>query len=392
MSKNDTIIKPEIIEWARKRARLTIEELAKKLHVSADRVRQWEKGETPIGMEKARALAEYAVLPFGLLFAKKIPNIKITIPDCRSIRNKEVRTVSPELYGTISSAEEKQDWYRDYLKEAGEEKLDFVGSITEQTPIQDVVKKLYAVLKCDPDQIRKENSTWEKLFDFLICQVENAGILFMRNGILHNNTRRRLDLEEFRGFVLVDEWAPLIFINGSDYPAAQLFTLIHELVHLLLGKGGITDAEMFSSHSSKTERFCNQAAAEFLVPEKELKEKWNSKLSADENIIALIKYFKVSSLVMISRAEQTGLISSSESVAMRKREIGRFKEIKARLREHGGGNFYATLKYRVSPLFAQTVIAEANSNRILLRDAFRLLGVKNMNKLQEFSRSLGMPS
>ena len=95
---------------------------------------------------------------------------------------------------------------------------------------------------------------------------------------------------------------------------------------------------------------------------------------------------------MISRAEQTGLISSSESVAMRKREIGRFKEIKARLREHGGGNFYATLKYRVSPLFAQTVIAEANSNRILLRDAFRLLGVKNMNKLQEFSRSLGMPS
>lgn len=392
MSKNDTIIKPEIIEWARKRARLTIEELAKKLHVSADRVRQWEKGETPIGMEKARALAEYAVLPFGLLFAKKIPDIKITIPDCRSIRNKEVRTVSPELYGTISSAEEKQDWYRDYLKEAGEEKLDFVGSITEQTPIQDVVKKLYAVLKCDPDQIRKENSTWEKLFDFLICQVENAGILFMRNGILHNNTRRRLDLEEFRGFVLVDEWAPLIFINGSDYPAAQLFTLIHELVHLLLGKGGITDAEMFSSHSSKTERFCNQAAAEFLVPEKELKEKWNGKLSADENIIALIKYFKVSSLVMISRAEQTGLISSSESVAMRKREIGRFKEIKARLREHGGGNFYATLKYRVSPLFAQTVIAEANSNRILLRDAFRLLGVKNMNKLQEFSRSLGMPS
>ena len=214
----------------------------------------------------------------------------------------------------------------------------------------------------------------------------------MRNGILHNNTRRRLDLEEFRGFVLVDEWAPLIFINGSDYPAAQLFTLIHELVHLLLGKGGITDAEMFSSHSSKTERFCNQAAAEFLVPEKELKEKWNGKLSADENIAALIKYFKVSSLVMISRAEQTGLISSSESVAMRKREIGRFKEIKARLREHGGGNFYATLKYRVSPLFAQTVIAEANSNRILLRDAFRLLGVKNMNKLQEFSRSLGMPS
>lgn len=392
MKGQPTIIKPAMIRWLRQRTELSLEDFARRMRVAERTVRQWENGEKAITMNQAQRLSSLALVPFGLLFLEQIPQRNIVLPDFRSIGGTELTRCSPELESTILEMQEKQGWYKSHLEEDGAEPLDFIGSIGIRTPSSQAVGKLYDVLDLQEEEIA-DCRTWEQFSRLLQESVEKAGILLMRNGVAGMNTRRPLDVEEFRGFVLADELAPLIFINSRDFPHAQTFTLIHELVHLLLGKSGLVDVDLYHGSKNRTEQYCNQVAAEFLVPQERLRALWKQNAaqgkSLEENLACLAREFKVSRMVLLIRCRDLDLITPKRFSSVWRELVAAIRT--QRQRQGGGGDFYRTLISRVGDNFARYIISETAARRIPCHDAFRLLHVKNMDGLIRFSQEFGMP-
>jgi Zn-dependent peptidase ImmA (M78 family) len=158
----------------------------------------------------------------------------------------------------------RQDWYREYAETNGEEVLSFVGALEPGGDVPDAAATIRDAFRLDPD--RRSGGTWEEALREMVRSIESHGVLVMRNGVVGNNTHRALDVEEFRGFTLSDTLAPLIFVNAKDTKSGQIFTLAHELIHVFLSRSGVSDATPRVLPDLHLERWCNQVAAELLVP------------------------------------------------------------------------------------------------------------------------------
>ena len=149
--------------------------------------------------------------------------------------------MSADFFQLLNDVLVKQEWYRDRLKERGAEKLPFVGKFRVADGIERVSADLSNFLSVE--ESRRVSYTWDDFLRHLSRTAETQGILVMRSGIVRGNTRRKLSVNEFRGFVISDELAPLVFVNGRDSKAAQIFTLVHELVHVWINKTGIVNPD-----------------------------------------------------------------------------------------------------------------------------------------------------
>lgn len=385
----ETIIKGEMIKWARERAGLSPESLAEKLQINSDKVRKWESGEVAIPISKAKALSKISLIPYGLLFADNPPEEKITIPDFRTHGSVGLRKPSPELLETICDAKLKQEWYKDYLISEDFVPLEFIGKYDTGFDPELAAAELKNILRIDETEYLKCKD-WEAAFSYLINHTEDAGITVIVNSILKNNTHRPLDIDEFRGFVLSDVYAPLVFINGQDSKAAQMFTLIHEIAHLLIGESGILDITLGNNISIPHERWCNRVAAEFLTPKSQVLAIWDFNLDADRNLRNLRLRLKVSRLVCIYRAFELNLISADEKNEFVSKETAKIESLKKKNKEkEGGPSPYILLRYKNGRNLALAVISEVKGNRMLYRDAFRLLGISSAQSLDKFASRLG---
>ncbi len=233
---------------------------------------------------------------------------------------------------------------------------------------------------------RRRIPTWTDALRLFIGQADETGIMVMCSGVVLNNNTRRLDPEEFRGFALSDNLAPLVFINGADTKAAQMFTLAHELAHIWLGQSAVSDAQAKLVPDHQVERWCNKVAAELLVPLEILKQEYDGDLSLRSELDRLARFFKVSTLVILRRIHDAGGLNKEEFWREYDKELKRLLAIS----KSSGGNFYLTQAARVSKRFARALVISTLEGQTLHRDAFRMLGFAKLETFQKLGRSLGV--
>lgn len=377
-------VKPAMLRWARERAGLEIDALARRFPKLAD----WEREVIRPTLKQLEDFAKATHVPIGYLFLSEPPVERVPIPDFRTVKNYRIDRPSPDLLETIYICQQRQDWYRNYLMSIKEEPLGFIGSVTVESEIVETATIIRRALHFEIDE-RRQCPTWAEALGRFIDQAEELGVLVMVNGVVGSNTHRKLNPDEFRGFAIADELAPLIFINGADTKSAQMFTLAHELVHLWLGQSALSNVDPTSSPTHRIENWCNQVAAELLVPLTIIQEQIRPHEELRTSLDRLAKYFKVSTLVVLRRIYDAGGLSRKAFWQAYEQELNYLIEIQTR-RQQKGGNFYSTLNVRVGKRFAKALVVSTLEGQTLHRDAFRLLGFSKFSAFRELAHRLGI--
>jgi len=323
----------------------------------------------------AKQLAEFAKavhIPFGYFFLDKLPELKTGIPLFRTEETLPSENYSDELRDSIRIIQSRQEWLKEYLLNEGATPLPFVNSFNETDNPLEVAQEIRNTLQLLDDWAGSVLN-WEMALKYLLDKVEEAGIYLTINGVVENNTHRPLNPEEFRGFVLTDNYAPYIFINGKDFIAAKMFTLAHELAHIWLGKSAAFDLQFMRPSEDTTEKFCNQVAAEFLVPQHLLQKKWEQIKDSSEPIEEVARQFKVSQIVAARRLLDTRKLTQKQFFEFYNDYKTKWQVFQKR--QKPGGDFYNTQYYRIGSLFFQQVRTAAKEGKLLYTDAYKLTGL-----------------
>lgn len=379
MAHAHALINPAMLRWARGRVGLDVNEAAHAAGVKPEQFQRWEDGYAQPTFRQAQHVASALHAPFGYLFLPEAPADEPALPDLRTVGGAPASRPSVNLVETVQHAMQRQAWFAEYLQEQGAEPLPFVGRFNTDSSVARIAQDIRDVLRVDVEQGQRN---WEAYYRELIEASERAGVLVMRSGIVGNNTHRKLDVGEFRGFAISHSLAPVVFINSSDAPSARLFTLLHELAHIWLGSSGISNA--VPGNTRREEVVCNGVAGEFLAPSVVFGKLWEAATQdLAVRVAELAKRFHVSRFVVLRRALDMGLVDQATYSTFYRAELDAF-----RAAEGGGGSFYRNAGAKNSARFARAVIAEAFSGRLLLRDAGRLLGVQP-SKVRDFAGQLG---
>ena len=377
-------VKPELLRWARERAGLNRKDLAGKFR----RLDDWEAGAVKPTLKQLEAFARAVHVPTGYLFLSSPPHEPVPIPDFRTVAGRHVTRPSPNLLDTIYACQERQSWYREYARIAGQPELEFVKSVTADAPAAIVAAEMRQTLDFQVT-VRQESRTWSEALRLFIQRADGVGVLVMVNGVVGNNNYRRLDASEFRGFALADPLAPLVFVNGADTKAAQMFTLAHELAHLWLGSSALSNIGVRPVQRSRREEvWCNAVAAEFLVPLVELRAELSVGEQLPDAMSRLARSFKVSTLVILRRLLDAEWIDGETFEMHWESESERLKTLNRS--SGGGGNFYRTALARVSRRFARALMESTREGHTLYRDAFRMVGVSKVETFNNLGREAGV--
>ncbi len=352
------------IEWAIQRANADLEELL----MAFPKLNEWINEESDPTVKQLEKLTKRLHVPFGYMFSNELPEESLTFPFFRAGKEANAK-VSLNVYHTIQILKDRQSWLTEYMEESNYEKLPFVGKYNLDSNVIEVVNDIRKTLDLQASWASK-HPTWERTLDFITYKIEEVGIIVTFNGVVENNTRRKIEVNECRGFVLVNQLAPFLFVNSADTKAAQMFTLIHELAHIWLGESAGFDLNQMIPANDPLELMCDKIAAEFLVPTDLLLKVYKT----EQRIKTLSRIFKVSPIVIGRRLLDNKLISKEDFFAFYNQYIDFINKKKES--QGSGGNFYATAKKRISLRFANYINNAVKENKLLYRDAYKLTSLK----------------
>jgi Zn-dependent peptidase ImmA (M78 family)/transcriptional regulator with XRE-family HTH domain len=376
-------VSPAMLAWAQERSRSDEVGLIRRF----PRLDGWRSGRTSPTLKQLEIFARATHTPIGYFFLARPPEEQVPIPDYRTMGDSGVQRPSADLLDTIFACQQRQEWYRGHARVNGEGPVGFVGGLSPRDPVEVAATAMREVLGFEEQD---RGSSFSEALRRLAEAAEGVGALVMISGVVGSNTHRVLDPAEFRGFALADNYAPLVFVNGADTKAAQIFTLAHELAHLWLGESALSDADIGAQPGADVEQWCNAVAAEFLVPGSALLRALDPTTALTGQLVDLARRFKVSTLVVVRRLHDAGRLSWADYRTMYDAELRQIRKVLDERRTNSGGDFYNTQPVRVSKRFARALVASTLEGNTLYTEAFSMLGLRKMATFTELAERLGV--
>jgi Zn-dependent peptidase ImmA (M78 family) len=384
-------VNPQIIQWAMEWNGLKVEDLQK----AFPKLAQWLDGthEPTFKQLEKFAIKTHTIVPY--FYMQTIPDVRLQIADFRRINPEEVNIPSPELFDTIDELLNRQAWLRDYFVDEGSDKLDWVGRFAGKPVLPDtmvVTDYLHGLLGLDKHWAsRREINSVDEAWRTMRKAIESLRVAICVSGYAGANTMRAFRVNEFRGFALSDEYAPVVFVNGVDAKTAQIFTLVHEMVHLLFFQTGVSspfDLETPIDDKTDIEKYCDQIAADFLVPAEEFTALWSLAENNEDALRMSRKQFKVSTIVILRRALDLGLISKQVFWSLYE-EYSANKDGSSKPRESGGGDYYKNQGTKLGTVFTEAVYTALKAGDLQFSEAYKMTGLRGKN-LDRYYEKLGL--
>lgn len=380
-------INPEILTWARETASLTQEDAAKKLGfkdvnkwTSAERLNAYEDGSAEPSRSVLVNMSKQYRRPLLTFYLSKPPRKGDRGTDFRTLPADRSAADDAMLDALIRDVQARQSLVRAALEDDEETALlSFIGSHKMTDGRQVVLKSLRNLLSARRKDFYEQRNP-SAAFDMLRSAAEKAGVFVLLKGNLGTH-HTAIDTDVFRGFSIADEIAPFVIINEYDAISSWSFTLLHELVHLILGQTGISGARA----ENDIERFCDDVAGRFLLPDGEIQGLALDRANDIDDVAERINEFanerNLSRAMVAYRVYRTGEISQSAYESLARGYRQQWLDDRATRRERqrvtsGGGDFYATRRRRTGNglinLVRRTMAAESLSTT----KAATVLGVK----------------
>ena len=385
-----TKVNPEILRWARESIGFTLDQAVRKLGIgdargvsAVDRLVALETGD----VEPTRPM----LVKMARQYRRPLLAFYISAPPPRGDRGQDFRSLPANAFPEtnafldvlIRNVSARQSTVRSVLEDEGDfEALDFVGSMDMAVGANTLQESIATTIGVSLAEFREQASP-ETAFSLLRSRTEASGIfvLLMSNlGSYHTS----IELEVYRGFTLADDLAPFIVINDQDSKAAWSFTLLHELAHLWLGQTGVGGASV----GQEVERFCNDVAGQFLLPEDELGQLEVDDWTDMEQSMSRVNEFatgrNLSSSLVTYKLFRSGIISAGTwnqlSTAFRDLWLEhRSAERSAVTNQDGGPDYYVVRRHRIGSALMSLVNRTMAEGSMTTMQAGRVLGIKARN-------------
>lgn len=368
--RNEAIINPAVLMWAREAAGFRVDEAAKKAQLKAERLLSCEEGQGRLSISQLRKLSNVYKRPLAFFYLPSPPEPKTTpeITDFRRLPDEEDQQFSPTLRLEIRKAKYRREIAIDMFRELELEIPIFRAKTTLDSNVVEVGRQIRSILKINETEQTKLNNQYQTL-NFWREAIESSGVLVFQSSI---------ELSQMRGFSLGDFPLPVIVVNKKDIPRARIFTMIHELTHIMLHSTGICDLQ----DQKRIEIFCNAVAGETLVPTEWLRnlsivnEIKNEKDWDNESILQLASTFSVSREVILRRLLSLGRISQIFYVRKREQLQSDFKKKSAETEKKGFLPPHRKPINEAGKTFVKLVVDSYKQDKIGLMDVAEYLGVK----------------
>jgi len=373
----EALVQPQLLAWARTSAGLELLVAANKAQVKPQRLESWEQGESRPTIKQLRKLGNIYKRPIAVFYLSEPPVGFQALRDFRRLPGAVVTTESPELRSQIRRAHDRRELALDlYQMVEGEPPSVSLAATLSDDP-EDVASRMRTFLRVRyEDQVR-----WEPgygAFNEWRAALERAGVLVFQ--------ARDIEVSEMRGFSIYGEKLPAIVANIKDSPRGRIFTMLHELTHIVLRLGGLCnfrpeDVLSPATDEQRVEVFCNRVAGatfipqQFLLAEGIVATKRRDADWTDEDIRQLADRYGASREVLLRRLLITGRISDAFYADKVQQIRGEYAALSAR-RQEGFAPPHRMAISSAGPLFVRLVLGSYYTNQITASDVADFLDVR----------------